>query len=75
MRPSPRREQAAAATADLVPRIGRARPLAARSVGHPDAGATSLALLLRAVDPVIRQSCAVQPEHPMDQLEDTPDDQ
>ena len=47
--------QAAAATADLMPRIGRARPLAARSVGHPDAGATSLALVLRAVGPVISQ--------------------
>ncbi len=55
-------EQAAAATADLVPRIGRARPLAARSVGHPDAGATSLALVLRAVGPVLQQSCAVPPE-------------
>jgi dihydroxyacetone kinase len=55
-------EQAAAATADLVPRIGRARPLAARSVGHPDAGATSLALVLRAVGPVLKQSCAVPPE-------------
>jgi dihydroxyacetone kinase len=46
-------EQAAKATADLVPRIGRARPLAARSAGNPDAGATSLAIVLRAVDPVI----------------------
>ena len=55
-------EQAATATADLVPRIGRARPLAARSVGHPDAGATSLALVLRAVGPVLQQSCAVPPE-------------
>ncbi len=40
-------EEAASATAALVPRIGRARPLAARSAGHPDAGATSLALLAR----------------------------
>ena len=55
-------EQAAAATAGLVPRIGRARPLAARSVGHPDAGATSLALVLRAIGPVLKQSCAVPPE-------------
>jgi dihydroxyacetone kinase len=49
-------EQAAKATADLVPRIGRARPLAARSVGNPDAGATSLAIVLRAVDPVINEA-------------------
>jgi len=51
-------EDAAKATADLAPRVGRARPLAARSVGHPDAGATSLALVLRAVEPVIRGACA-----------------
>ena len=40
---------AAEATAPLVPRIGRARPLAERSVGHPDAGAVSLAILAGAV--------------------------
>jgi dihydroxyacetone kinase len=31
-------------TANLVPRLGRARPLAERSKGHPDAGAVSFAL-------------------------------
>ena len=31
------------ATAELRPKVGRARPLAERSVGTPDAGATSLA--------------------------------
>src|SRR5690606_10447342 len=31
-------EEAALATAPLSPRLGRARPLAARSIGHPDAG-------------------------------------
>jgi dihydroxyacetone kinase len=51
-------EEAAGATAGLVPRVGRARPLAARSAGHPDAGATSLALVVSAVDPVIQASCA-----------------
>ncbi|QOR71176.1 dihydroxyacetone kinase family protein [Ruania alkalisoli] len=35
------------ATADLTPRIGRARPLAERSIGHPDPGAISLALVMR----------------------------
>ena len=35
---------AARATADMRPRVGRARPLAERSVGTPDAGATSLAM-------------------------------
>lgn len=39
---------AAEATASLRPRIGRARPLAERSIGTPDAGATSLALLASA---------------------------
>ncbi|KTS05246.1 dihydroxyacetone kinase family protein [Microbacterium testaceum] len=53
--PTAWREAAAQATADaeatrdLVPRLGRARPLAARSVGTPDAGATSLALIITAV--------------------------
>ncbi|RMC38223.1 dihydroxyacetone kinase family protein [Paracoccus siganidrum] len=41
--------EAAEATADLVPRLGRARPLAERSVGHPDAGAVSLALCARVI--------------------------
>ncbi|GAF50346.1 homodimeric dihydroxyacetone kinase [Rhodococcus wratislaviensis] len=40
---------AAEATAELSPRLGRARPLAERSVGHPDAGAVSLALCARTV--------------------------
>jgi dihydroxyacetone kinase len=41
--------EAAVATADLVPKIGRARPLAERSVGTPDAGATSIGLILTVV--------------------------
>ncbi|HEY5857435.1 MAG TPA: dihydroxyacetone kinase family protein [Aldersonia sp.] len=40
---------AAEATASLTPRLGRARPLAERSVGHPDAGAISLALCARTL--------------------------
>lgn len=43
----------AAATAALRPRIGRARPLAERSVGTPDAGATSFALVAHAVGDVL----------------------
>ncbi len=39
----------AAATAALSPKLGRARPLAAKSVGTPDAGATSMALLVTAL--------------------------
>lgn len=42
-------EAAAIATADMVPRIGRARPHAERSVGSPDPGAVSLAVVARAV--------------------------
>lgn len=41
-------QEAALATAVLRPKVGRARPLAERSVGTPDAGATSLALCLAA---------------------------
>ncbi|MGD0197077.1 MAG: dihydroxyacetone kinase family protein [Solirubrobacteraceae bacterium] len=40
---------AAQATASLMPQVGRARPLADRSFGHPDPGATSLAICARAV--------------------------
>ncbi len=41
--------RAAASTALLSPKRGRARPLAARSVGHPDPGATSFALIVGAL--------------------------
>ena len=40
-------DAAAASTAGLVPRIGRARPHAEKSLGTPDAGAVSLALVVR----------------------------
>jgi dihydroxyacetone kinase len=40
---------AARATAEMRPKVGRARPLAERSVGTPDAGATSLAMCVRTV--------------------------
>ena len=40
---------AAADTAQMRPRVGRARPLAERSVGTPDAGATSLAMCAQTV--------------------------
>ena len=41
--------EAALATADLRPKVGRARPLAERSIGTPDAGATSLAMCAQTV--------------------------
>ncbi|WP_322410904.1 dihydroxyacetone kinase family protein [Microbacterium invictum] len=40
---------AAEETAALRPKLGRARPLAEKSIGHPDAGATSLALIAIAL--------------------------
>ena len=42
-------ERAAQATAPLRPRIGRARPLADRSVGHADAGAVSFACIVSTI--------------------------
>ncbi|HEX3815975.1 MAG TPA: dihydroxyacetone kinase family protein [Mycobacteriales bacterium] len=45
--------QAAADTAPMTPKVGRARPLAQRSVGTPDAGATSMALCLTAAGPAL----------------------
>lgn len=39
----------AAATAGMVPRVGRARPLAERSAGHPDPGAVSFAMIVEAI--------------------------
>ncbi|GAB2646784.1 D-erythrulose 4-kinase [Saccharopolyspora gloriosae] len=49
------REATAAAerTAELTPRTGRARPLAERSVGTPDPGATSLAMALNRAAEVL----------------------
>jgi len=40
---------AADETSSLVPKIGRARPLAERSIGTPDAGAVSIALVLSSI--------------------------
>ena len=44
---------AAQATADLVPRLGRARPHAQKSVGSPDPGAVSFALAMAAIGAVL----------------------
>jgi dihydroxyacetone kinase len=48
--------QAAAATADLVARMGRARPLAERSLGTPDPGAVSMSIVLTAAAEVLKAS-------------------
>ena len=52
---------AAEATAPMVPRVGRARPLAERSVGTPDPGAISLALIVTAIGDEIA-TCATATE-------------
>jgi dihydroxyacetone kinase len=44
---------AAAATADLLPRMGRARPHAEKSLGTPDAGAYSLGLIVQSIAVVL----------------------
>lgn len=48
-------EEAAERTAALRPRVGRARPLADKSVGTPDAGAVSMALALTAAGRVLAE--------------------
>jgi D-erythrulose 4-kinase len=50
-------EHAAQGTAALTPKIGRARPLAEKSYGTPDAGAVSLALAFRAVSIALIGNC------------------
>jgi dihydroxyacetone kinase len=42
-------QQAAEETANLLPLMGRARPHAEKSLGAPDAGAVSMALIVRAI--------------------------
>lgn len=55
---------ACAATAKLRPKIGRARPLAEKSLGTPDAGAVSLSLIITAIEPLLAAgvSAARRPE-------------
>jgi len=45
--------EAAAATANLLPKMGRARPHAEKSLGTPDAGAHSLALITQRIATVL----------------------
>ncbi|MBG6240036.1 dihydroxyacetone kinase [Mycetocola sp. CAN_C7] len=46
---------AAAATAELLPLMGRARPHAEKSLGTPDAGAHSLALIVQRITSVLNE--------------------
>ena len=48
--------RAAASTAELLPRMGRARPHAEKSLGTPDPGAHSLALIATAVAAVLERN-------------------
>lgn len=54
--------EAAEATSALRPAVGRARPLAEKSLGHPDAGATSLALIVTAIAEAFAGDAAVPDE-------------
>ena len=53
---------AAQATAELLPRLGRARPHGERSLGHPDPGAMSLAYCLIAASQTTTSSDALHAE-------------
>ncbi|WP_323130870.1 DAK2 domain-containing protein, partial [Sinorhizobium medicae] len=46
------------ATSALTPKLGRARPLAEKSIGHPDAGAVSLALVARVAGAFLKEAAA-----------------
>lgn len=52
--------QSAQDTAQLLPKMGRARPLAEKSLGTPDAGAVSLALIVNRVLVQLQASAAQQ---------------
>ncbi|OON39039.1 D-erythrulose kinase [Izhakiella australiensis] len=49
-------QQSAQDTAQLLPKMGRARPLAEKSLGTPDAGAISLALIVEAVGKLLQSN-------------------
>ncbi|MGY3319739.1 dihydroxyacetone kinase family protein [Arthrobacter sp. TE12232] len=51
-------QQAAEDTAQLLPLMGRARPHAEKSLGTPDAGAVSMALIVRAIHNTFAESKA-----------------
>ncbi len=50
-------DEAAQDTKNLLPKIGRARPHAEKSIGTPDPGAVSMAMIIRAVEKTIKQHC------------------
>jgi dihydroxyacetone kinase len=53
-------QQAADATTNLLPLMGRARPHAEKSLGTPDAGAVSMALIIRAIHTTLVENTAMK---------------
>jgi dihydroxyacetone kinase len=53
-------QQAADATANLLPLMGRARPHAEKSLGTPDAGAVSMALIITAIHNTLVQNTNIK---------------
>jgi dihydroxyacetone kinase len=51
-------DAAAQATGNLLPKIGRARPHAEKSIGTPDPGAVSMALIVRSIAVSLKKHCA-----------------
>ncbi|MET3921006.1 dihydroxyacetone kinase family protein [Arthrobacter sp. UYEF20] len=57
-------EQAAEDTAGLLPLMGRARPHAEKSLGTPDAGAVSMALIVRAIHATLTEGTPAESTSP-----------
>jgi dihydroxyacetone kinase len=57
-------EEAAVSTAVLRPRLGRARPLAEKSIGHPDAGAVSFARIVGVIAHELAATASSTPSTP-----------
>jgi dihydroxyacetone kinase len=57
-------EEAAVSTAVLRPRLGRARPLAEKSIGHPDAGAVSFARIVGVIARELAATASSTPSTP-----------
>ncbi|WP_312242052.1 dihydroxyacetone kinase family protein [Pantoea sp.] len=52
--------EAAQATAQLLPKMGRARPLAEKSLGTPDAGAISMAMIINTVGSRLKDNATAE---------------
>lgn len=67
-------ESAAQATATLRPRLGRARPLAEKSVGHPDPGAISFARIAARIAASIADAHGAPSDAAQNRTSDEPSD-